>query len=664
MSRTKGIGLFLWVCLIALVRCDEPDFPASTYSRVSTLPAENVNSNGVTLRADVTFLGSAPVVNHGFFIAEEPEFDEESTLRIDLGSLSEEGEFEHVVSYGLYKDSLYHVKAFVSTATANVLGEAVTFVSKGSNGATITGFSPTEGVGGDTVLIRGHQFSRNKDRNSVQFGTYYGNVLASTDTTILCTVPPSIPEKSASVSVIVTGAKTTASGLFNLVVPVLTSISPAQVTYNDVVTILGTGFSATKEKNTVKVDGLLAEIVQAATNQLMVKVSTSLTKRENQVIVTVDARSDTSALPLVISAPTISGLSSTMVNVGATLTIQGSGFNPLRAMNQVKLDGHVATVSSVTPTSIVVSDLFPLVIDDRTFQVEVRVGEQATVAVQPVTVVDPWIRKAFFPESGANDLTASVAFTVNGMGYVHAPFSDASLRRYNPATNQWSSALPMPNGQPMYSATSFTVGSKAYLGMSLDAMRSSREFWEYDPGANSWRQVADFPDSVTESIGVSWANYGYVLTKTDQANFWRFNPDTESWDQMADFPGNTTDPWPGNFVASGGFVIGDSFYVYASDAFPNWYRLYAYSFTTNTWSQKNDIDTNALGYLTAGFSIGGNGYVMLNGELRVYDPLTDSWSSRQGIPSDKSLVFVLNDQAYVFANLTGYLFYEFDPAFP
>jgi N-acetylneuraminic acid mutarotase len=68
-----------------------------------------------------------------------------------------------------------------------------------------------------------------------------------------------------------------------------------------------------------------------------------------------------------------------------------------------------------------------------------------------------------------------------------------------------------------------------------------KDFWEYDPATNTWKQKADFGGGVRSvAVGFSIADKGYIGTGWDDSykkDFWEYDPTTNTWTQKADFGG-------------------------------------------------------------------------------------------------------------------------------
>src|SRR6266568_4087795 len=68
-------------------------------------------------------------------------------------------------------------------------------------------------------------------------------------------------------------------------------------------------------------------------------------------------------------------------------------------------------------------------------------------------------------------------------------------------------------GTARYRAVGFSIGSKGYIGTGTATDGIKKDFWEYDPTANSWTQKADFGGVARYySSGFSVSSKGYIGT--------------------------------------------------------------------------------------------------------------------------------------------------------
>lgn len=132
--------------------------------------------------------------------------------------------------------------------------------------------------------------------------------------------------------------------------------------------ICGTGFSTTLSQNTVSFNGVTGTILSVSGACLIVSVPSNATT--GAVTLTTPSGSATSGSPYVL-APTITGFTPASGDVGATVTVSGSGLNPVPGATIVFLGA-----TAVSPTSISGSQLI--------FSVPVSAGSG------PVRVITPY----------------------------------------------------------------------------------------------------------------------------------------------------------------------------------------------------------------------------------------------------------------------------------
>ena len=158
----------------------------------------------------------------------------------------------------------------------------------------------------------------------------------------------------------------------------------------------------------------------------------------------------------------------------------------------------------------------------------------------------------------------------------------------------------------------FGIGNRIYIGMgspSLGAERATQSYG-YDIGANSWFQVASFPNPTIAGSGVGFAigATGYVLLAKDTlaGELWAYDTAQNVWTKMADFPGRLTD-------ATTGFSVNGKAYVGFGDT-SDARQFYQYDPASNAWSAVSDFPGAQTGG-TASFVIGGYAYIGLGGNL-------------------------------------------------
>lgn len=200
--------------------------------------------------------------------------------------------------------------------------------------------------------------------------------------------------------------------------------------------------------------------------------------------------------------------------------------------------------------------------------------------------------------------------------------------------------------------TGIRIGNKGFMGLGhyngAGPNIVMKDWWEYDPAANTWTQRADYIGNATGAYAVlafGMDNYGYIgggQTATN-TNFYRYDPATNLWTQMASSP---TIP-----MNTEGFVVGTKGYYLSGS------QLYEYNATTNIWSVKLPAPFT-IGAWNSAFTIGEKGYIKNGAALWEYKASTDQWISRASFPglaSGGSVGFAHRGRGYIVGGYSGWL---------
>jgi len=224
----------------------------------------------------------------------------------------------------------------------------------------------------------------------------------------------------------------------------------------------------------------------------------------------------------------------------------------------------------------------------------------------------------------------------------------------------------------------FTIGANIYFASGKD-----RSFYLYDQSADTWTQKADLPgDTKTRTYltafavsGKGYVGLGISEIGTMKKDFWEYDPTADSWTQKADFPG-------GIRIQAASFVINSKAYVGGgADVTGGYFNdFYAFDPSSNTWTKKAKIQTTG-GYANiaspASFSLGGFGY-FVGGErgpveyhnTAQYDPVNDKWKQKASLPGNNRVAatgFSYGHLGYVGFGMTMFTtgyddFFSYDPA--
>lgn len=297
-----------------------------------------------------------------------------------------------------------------------------------------------------------------------------------------------------------------------------------------------------------------------------------------------------------------------------------------------------------------------------------------------------WTQKADFPGierwSGVGFSIGDKGYLVTGAKYNNGAYiCNKDLWEYNPATGIWSQKADF-GGAGRYAAVGFSIGTKGYVGWGLTGPFSYvDDFWEYDPATNAWTQKSDLGSSGSREggVGFSIGNKGYIGTGCNHKisygarlkDFWEYDPAADSWTRKADFGGSSR-------VAAVGFSIGLKGYLGTGLDSGYLKDFWEYDPSSNTWIQKADFGGTTRQAAT-GFSIGNYGYIGTgisddapSGRCKdfwEYSVATDSWTKKSdfgGMETSEATGFAIGTKGYIgCGNQSGQGqtndFWEFDP---
>ncbi|HWJ26880.1 MAG TPA: IPT/TIG domain-containing protein [Flavisolibacter sp.] len=302
--------------------------------------------------------------------------------------------------------------------------------------------------------------------------------------------------------------------------PVIYTFYPSFGTIGSEVTITGKNFSPDKTKNTVKFNGITANIITSSDTELKVTVPNAT--KDGPISITVGSNTATSTTNFTVvtnsgNQITLTDLSPLTGPVGTEVTITGTNFgnDPV-----VIISGVEALIVSKSSTSI----------------------------------------KFKIPEN-LNGSDHVVSVTANGQ----TKNADKIFKLTEVSDFHWSDQLSNTQLDKVYSnGTAFVYNNKIYLGLGTDISASpvklNNSFWNYDAAASQWFQTiqisADFPLR-NNTLSIVFNNKVYVGLG-NAMNDWCVldNPgDNNSWRQLTSFPLTT------NNDQAFAFVVANNLYV-------------------------------------------------------------------------------------------------------
>lgn len=254
-----------------------------------------------------------------------------------------------------------------------------------------------------------------------------------------------------------------------------------------------------------------------------------------------------------------------------------------------------------------------------------------------------WTKKTNF---GGTARYGAAGFSIGTKAYIGTGVDNALFTKtfwqYDPSNDQWTQEADFP-GPGRYQPVSFSIGTKGYVGtggagFTFPFSPVYKDFWEYDPGNNTWTQKADFGGVARGAASAfSIGNKGYIGTGFNdvtyfQNDFWEYDPSNDTWTQRADFGGAARCDAVGFSIGSKGYIGTGGDYGAASPLFKDFWE---YDPSNDQWTKKSNFGGTARS-LAAGFSIGSKGYIGTGGNFTSvsykdfweYDPSSDQWTKK------------------------------------
>lgn len=149
----------------------------------------------------------------------------------------------------------------------------------------------------------------------------------------------------------------------------------------------------------------------------------------------------------------------------------------------------------------------------------------------------------------------SHGFVIDDTFYIGPVNGSGAVVAFNATTESWSNVAPFP-GQDRRAQCAFSANGKGYLGMGAFVFGGVLgDWWEYDPVADAWTQVASISPVSDQSTATEVGGRGYVFNVGgNQRNLYAYGAALNEWTFQSTLP---TDR-----IANGTlFTIGDHGYL-------------------------------------------------------------------------------------------------------
>lgn len=269
----------------------------------------------------------------------------------------------------------------------------------------IFSLEPTEALIGDTIIIRGEGFSPELLTNGIFFQGAERIVPFKMDRSQLFVAVPegALP---GPVTVNILNEETSDSPPLDIIIPVVSNITPEQAWVGDTVMIYGENFRPRAIENKVRFQpapsGVTAYVISGSSTELKVIVPVTQSTSTVQVM-GFDGPEFTTNTPVITSINPVKGV------IGDTVTIAGRG---LPVNGTASLGSKATSIVITRSTAREVKVLVPADAVDGSFRLRYSTGMEVNVTSAQVFEVNPDI-STIAPFSGE----AGVPVTITGTGF-------------------------------------------------------------------------------------------------------------------------------------------------------------------------------------------------------------------------------------------------------
>ena len=306
-------------------------------------------------------------------------------------------------------------------------------------------------------------------------------------------------------------------------------------------------------------------------------------------------------------------------------------------------------------------------------------GEFAYSSVVDTLTVYPWHYVTDIP---GLPRTQAVSFAIGTKAYIGTGVyqNDMYLEdmwEYDTETGAWTQIANYPEGK-VRGLTAFSVNGKGYVGLGYRRNGTNEgekmmSFYEYDPVANTWTPIQDYPgewDSQATCSAFSMNGKGYVATTrrygTSGADggvmdVYSFDPNSSQWTKLTEFQ-LTMYYYFERYSSISVNAIGSDIYGFFRYYNGNWgsefQSFYIYDMGLNRWIERECPSVSTTYTKMENFVMGNNFYLFSgdfyagvhNNTVYKYYPETNTWTdneiSEPKIFRYNPVNFVINGKLY------------------
>ncbi len=142
--------------------------------------------------------------------------------------------------------------------------------------------------------------------------------------------------------------------------------------------------------------------------------------------------------------------------------------------------------------------------------------------------IDAWTQLADCPFKGDYGMAG---FELSGKAYFSGGIENTHFWGYDPATGTWSQLPSSPPGTQRFGGVGFTLKGVGYVG--LGGYELHKDFHKYDLNTGQWTAIAELPTSQTSLFFSSAFTINGKAYARLFSEFWEYDPIANKWTQLA-----------------------------------------------------------------------------------------------------------------------------------
>ncbi len=553
--------------------------------------------------------------------------------------------------------------------------------------------SPVKGTFRDTLSFHGKNFQTGNI--TIRIDEIPAEPFYVSDTLIQTGIPDEVQKHYPEILLSVGSHIFVFDSAYEMLPPVIKSVFPDTIFFNDPVTLKGSYFNPVKTLNKVYIGNILSTVLFASQDSITVTVPPGihLANGKTDLELQTGGFSTRWSGQLIIPQPVISEFSPDSGIVGEVLVINGENFNPVANYNQVRFGDTAINTFFSSPEYVKViipenSDLNSSVSvltngqasESKDFHLKkLEITDVSPINVYRGTTVT--INGKNFcsnPETGKN--TNKIFFSSDSYARKPVYFNHTELQFVIPnklyaegpsalsvqlgiqkvdlpgklnMIEPWKKILTLNVSYPLNYICS-KIGTKVYFGIGP----YDRTLYELDLTNNTQKELTLYPGN--KAFNAASFALGDTIYICNGGDFYAYYLKQNQWEKL-----NGNPYFPSGVIS---FVIGDRAYVVPGNDSVSFYE---YNAQNRQWIRKKDLPGTTPKYFEPeSFVINNTGYVIFNdGQLWTYDPDNDSWLEKKSCDLDyryHMTAFSANGKGYAGFGMNGYDDYlsdlwEYDP---